>query len=83
MAAVVTNRVRSMGKQTRVPTFPITICIGNWTTCCDPTISGLIVGHKAHKISLYADDILLFLTNLAISTPSLIQKNNEFLKIGS
>lgn len=37
------------------------------TIRCDPAISGLGVRQKSHKVSLYPDDILLFILNPAVS----------------
>lgn len=39
----------------------------------DPLMAGLDVGEKAHKISLHADDVLLFMLNPSVSVPCLIQ----------
>lgn len=38
-----------------------------------PSVYGLQVGNVCHKISLYADDVLVFLSNPNISVPSLIK----------
>uniref|UniRef100_A0A671Z3W6 Reverse transcriptase domain-containing protein n=1 Tax=Sparus aurata TaxID=8175 RepID=A0A671Z3W6_SPAAU len=37
-----------------------------------PSISGISVGEKTHKISLYADDVLLFLTKPEVSIPAVL-----------
>lgn len=41
-------------------------------------ISGIQIGEMEHKISLYADDIILFLTNLSVSIPNLLQQIKLF-----
>lgn len=38
-----------------------------------PDITGLSVGGKDHKIALYADDILLFITNPTKSIPAVLE----------
>lgn len=45
---------------------------------CDPAISGLVVGQKSHKIALYADDILLFMSNPAVSVHHPTQNITQF-----
>lgn len=41
-------------------------------------ITGLIAGEEEHKISLYADDVLLYLSNLSQSIPALMQSVKVF-----
>lgn len=44
-------------------------------------IHGLAIGERHHKITLYADDVLIFLTQPEISVPSLIQTISKFSTI--
>ncbi len=44
----------------------------------DPLITGLNIGEKLHKITLYADDVSLFMLNPSVSVPSLIQTITMF-----
>ena len=39
----------------------------------DTLMAGLDVGEKSHKITLYADDVLLFMLNPSVSVTRLIQ----------
>lgn len=41
-------------------------------------ISGIQIGQQEHKIALYADNIILFLTNLVVSIPNLMQQIDIF-----
>lgn len=41
-------------------------------------ISGICLGEQEHKISLYADDVIVFLTKLTISVPRLLQQIELF-----
>lgn len=43
-----------------------------------PHIFGLPIGNKQHKITLYADDVLIFLTKPEISTSNLIDTISKF-----
>lgn len=45
-----------------------------------PDITGISVGGKDHKIALYADDILLFITNPTKSIPAVLEVINQFSK---
>lgn len=44
------------------------------------TIHSISINHRHHKISLYADDVLLFITQPEISTMSVLSVINEFSK---
>uniref|UniRef100_A0A3P9MQD2 Reverse transcriptase domain-containing protein n=1 Tax=Oryzias latipes TaxID=8090 RepID=A0A3P9MQD2_ORYLA len=44
----------------------------------DPLMIGLDLGGKSHKITLYADDVLLFLRNPSLSVPRLSQIMTRF-----
>lgn len=39
---------------------------------CDPPICGLVVPQSSHKIVLYTDDVLLFMSNPAVSVNCLM-----------
>ncbi|KAG7519086.1 hypothetical protein JOB18_000893 [Solea senegalensis] len=43
-----------------------------------PDIAGICAGEKDHKIALYADDILLFVTNQQTSVPVVLEIVNQF-----
>ena len=43
-----------------------------------PDITGISVGGKDHKIALYADDILLFITNPTKSIPAVLEVINQY-----
>ena len=45
-----------------------------------PTVYGMSSNHRQHKISLYADDVLLFITQPEISIMSVLSVINEFSK---
>lgn len=45
-----------------------------------PDITGISVGGKDHKIALYADDIVLFITNPTKSIPVVLEIINQFSK---
>lgn len=45
---------------------------------CNEKISGIKTKQDQHEIVLYADDVLLFLTNPSTSLPELIQVVNRF-----
>ncbi len=79
-SAVLTNGTRSsyfrLGRGTRQgrPLSPLL-----FTVTIEPlaevirytsSVTGISVGNKTHKISLYADDVLLFLTNPDVSIPA-------------
>lgn len=42
------------------------------------SFEGIIRGDKVHKVSLYADDLLLYITNPAKSLPSILSKLEQF-----
>lgn len=44
----------------------------------DPNISGIQVGEKEFKIAAYADDMIFYITNPHISTPSLMKQFETF-----
>ena len=46
----------------------------------DPTIHGVECAGSSDKISLYADDVLLFITKPQISLPAILNKINQFGK---
>lgn len=52
---------------------PLTEAIRN-----SPDITGISTGEKDHKIALYADDILLFITNPQTSVPAVLEVINQF-----
>ncbi len=41
-------------------------------------IHGLTIGDEQHKITLYADDVMVTLTKPEVSIPSLIETINKF-----
>lgn len=43
-----------------------------------PDITGISAGEKDHKIALYADDILLFVTNPQTSVPAVLETIKQF-----
>lgn len=43
-----------------------------------PQISGITVGPMEHRISLFADDVILFLTNLKTSVPAVVKVIQEY-----
>ncbi len=48
---------------------------------CNPHISGIFVNGKQHKIALYADDILLFVTQPEESISLIMEIIEQFSKI--
>ena len=46
----------------------------------EPSIYGLQVGERCHKITLYADDVLVFLCHPETSVPALLKMINVFSK---
>ena len=44
-------------------------------------IKGIQVGREAVKLSLYADDMILYIENLKESTQKLLELNNKFSKV--
>ena len=47
----------------------------------NPNIHGLVTSHRQHKITLYADDVLIFMTMPEISTANLINTFSKFSAI--
>ena len=45
------------------------------------SFEGIIRGDRVHKVSLYADDLLLYVTNPAMSLPSILSRLEEFGKL--
>lgn len=41
-------------------------------------LSGIQLGEQEHRISLYADDVIIFLTNLSVSIPNLMRQIETF-----
>ncbi len=54
---------------------PLTTAVRN-----NPDITGISAGGREHKIALYADDILLLITNPQTSIPALLEVINQFSK---
>ena len=88
MATVLTNGLRSTnflvqrGTRQGCPLspllFPVAIEPLAEAIRGDPLMAGLDMGEKSHKISLYADDVLLFMLNPSVSVPCLIQIIDRF-----
>lgn len=45
------------------------------------SFKGITRGNRVHKVSLYADDLLLFIINRALSLPPILSKLEEFGKL--
>uniref|UniRef100_A0A8C6SR27 Reverse transcriptase domain-containing protein n=1 Tax=Neogobius melanostomus TaxID=47308 RepID=A0A8C6SR27_9GOBI len=52
---------------------PLAISIRN-----EVNLSGITIGDQEHRISLYADDVILFLSKLETSIPAILQVINKF-----
>lgn len=60
------------------------IYYGNWTIggiLTDQNISGITIGKKEYKLSLFADDLLLYLSKVDISITRVIEIIGQFSKI--
>lgn len=49
----------------------------------NPKICGITDGGGAYKISLYADDVILYITNPLLSIPTLLSCLDDFGKVSS
>lgn len=87
LAAVLTNGLRSSDFRTQrgtrqgCPLSPLLFALAIEPLVeairTNPDIHGLTTADKQHKITLYADDVLLFLTRPEISTRNLIEVINK------
>ena len=48
---------------------------------CYTEIKGIQIGREEVKLSLYADDMILYIGNPKDSTPKLLTLNNKFSKV--
>lgn len=63
--------------------FSLAIELLTDTKRCDPAVCGIVIGQKFHKITLYADDVLLFLSNPTKSVNRLIEMIHLFSTFSS
>ena len=87
-AAVLTNGVRSKNfslqrsNRQGCPLSPLLFAIAiepfAQSIRQSPTISGVVVGEREHRINLYADDVLLFLTQPDLSVPAVMDVISKF-----
>ena len=69
-------------KKTRVPTFTITIqhSFGH-SNQSQKEIKGIQIGKEEVKLSLFADDMILYVENPKDSTRKLLELINEYSKV--
>ena len=87
-AAVQTNGVASsyfgLGRRTQQgsPLSPLLFCLAIEPLAAavrkDPDVPGVVIGGSVHKLMLYADDILIFITNPGKSVPALLRIIESF-----
>lgn len=90
-AAVITNGLRSApfsvarGVRQGCPLSPLLFALALEPLAerirCDADVKGIELGAREHKIALYADDILLFVTSPESSIPAIMNILNEFSTI--
>lgn len=90
-ASVVTNNKRSQyfqllrGTRQGCPVSPLLFALAieplSITLKSLPSISGIRRGGVEHRISLYADDLLLYVSNPVLSVPHIVQALERFGKL--